>query len=182
MKQGDLFFIKNEGIYGKLINHYNKRKFKTNGPTHVGIIISCDKENVIIYEALNRGFVANNYERWWLDLKIKQGVVFIKRPIYNLKNVKENSDKYLGKKYGWYDIFKIGLFYLFGFKGIYFTGANKIICSEAVSRILYDCSDKKIKLGYDKRKNKKDSEYKIPFDLITPMHVYKSKYMKYIKK
>lgn len=182
IKKGDIFFSENDYLYSKLINLYNRVTFGKNGPTHAGIVTEVHKHYYVVYEALKEGFVASEYGKAWTNEQIKEGKIYFKRPIYELKNLEENAKKYLGVPYAWYDIFKIGLMLLTGLKGIYFTGANKLICSEAVARLLYDCSNKKIKLGYNKRKSKQKSEYKIPYDLISPMHIYKSKYMKYIKK
>ena len=49
---------------------------------------------------------------------------------------------------------------------------NKLICSEAVARILYDASEKDINFELEYCKN---------YNLITPMDIFESKYVKNIK-
>lgn len=84
-----------------------------------------------------------------------------------MKDVKKNADKYLGKGYGFLDIFHILLYWIFGTKAKFlFTHAQYLICSEAVARILYDASGKKINF---------EKEFEIPYDLIEPAHLAQSK-------
>ena len=181
-KVGQIYFIKNKSLYGKLISCYNRYTFGEIGPSHIGIIAKENEHSVLIYEAVDRGFVSSWYDKGWLELAIADGDVEIGETIIKLKKVIDACDVYVGVPYAWYDIFKIFLFFAFKFKGIYWTGAKKLICSEAVARILYDCSNKQIILGYNPEDEEhEESEYNIPFDLITPIHVYKSKNIK-IKK
>ena len=167
-KTGQIVFFKSNGLFGNLIGSYNLIKYGENLTTHVGIITEVKKNEVLIHEALSDGFVKNYYEKWWLENKIESEEVFIKSSKIKLVNVLKNSEKYLGKGYAWFDIFSIGLALILRFK-INFTGANKLICSEAVSRILYDSSDKKINL---------EKEYDKPYDLITPQDIVYSEYIK----
>ena len=56
---------------------------------------------------------------------------------------------------------------MFKFKFLKVTGANRLICSEAVARILYDSSKKKINF---------QKEYDKPYDLVTPQDIFVSKF------
>lgn len=167
-KTGDIVFFKGDAIYSNLIKFHNYLKFKELGYTHAGIIAKVNYDKVLIYESLSSGFVKNYYEKWWLENKIISKELDIKSTNKKLTNVYKNAEKYLGRPYAWFDIFGIALSTLFNFRFLKITGANKLICSEAVSRILYDSSDKKINF---------EKEYNLPFDLISPMHLYKSKYL-----
>lgn len=86
---------------------------------------------------------------------------------YDLAGVKKNAEKYLGNEYAWKDIILIVIHWFTGFK---FGGdSNSLICSEAVARILYDSSGKEINFA---------QEYDMPYDLITPVLVYDSIYLR----
>lgn len=167
-KTGDLVFFKGESFYSNLIYSYNYIKYGKKGYSHAGIITKIKKDTVVIHEALGSGFQANDYEKWWLNNKISLGDISIKQTKIKLTNVYKNAEKYYGREYAWSDIFFIGLAFLTRFK-FSITGANRLICSEAVSRILYDSSNKKLNLS---------KEYNKPYDLITPQEVYLSKFLK----
>lgn len=166
-KIGQIVFFRGNSFYSKLITSHNLIKYKEIGYSHVGIITEVKKDKVLIHEAISSGFVSSYYPKTWLNNKLDLDDIFIQFTFIKLTNVKKNAEKYLGKPYAWSDIFFIGLSFLFRFK-FSFTGANKLICSEAISRILYDSSNKKINLS---------DEYNTPYDLITPMDIYISKYL-----
>jgi hypothetical protein len=88
-----------------------------------------------------------------------------------MNNVFENCEKYKNIGYGWLDIFGLVLSGLFGYKLLGITGKNKLICSEAVSRIIYD-STKSVNFA---------KEYNIVYDGVTPQHIFMSKDVKIIK-
>jgi hypothetical protein len=170
IKIGQIYFWNDEeSFYGKAIRVYNLREFKRSDCTHVGIITDVTKDYIEIAEAVSKGFTISNYEKWWVENKTKEGKIKIGQTKLGLKNVREFAKKYEGIAYGWLDILGIGLHGLFGWKVLGLTGKNKIICSEAVVRILYDASDKKIDF---------EKEYKIKFDAITPEHIFLSKQVK----
>jgi hypothetical protein len=180
-KVGDIFFCYTpKSVVGFFIHLYNKITFKESQTTHVGIITKVEKDRVLVYESVKNGFLSSWYEINWINNRIKEGKIKIKRTKRLLTNVHKECEKYHGIPYGFFDIFKITLYTLFGYKGIYWTGARALICSEAVSRVLYDSSDGHIQLGYNpcQPSEKEKSEYKIPYDLISPMHIFKSKYLK----
>lgn len=177
-KVGQIYFWKDiDSLFGKAINYYNLKTFKQSETTHCGIVSRIFDDKIEIFEATNKGFISSFYYNDWLENKIKIGKVKFKETKIQLKNVFDTCKKYENIKYGWLDIIGIVLSSLFKWKVLGITGKNAIICSEAVARILYDCSDKKIVLGYSKN-NYNQSEYKIKFDAITPMHIYLSKCLK----
>jgi hypothetical protein len=171
-KIGQIIFFNWNGFYSKAVGAYNLKKYKEIGWTHVGIITQVDKDMVVIHEALGKGFISSYYEKWWLDDKIKNKIILIKEVREPLNDVFDNAEKYRDIKYGWRDIFGIIFRYVFGFELFPMSGPNRLICSEAVVRILYDSSDKKIDF---------EKEYAIPFDFITPMDIYLSKFLKEVK-
>lgn len=181
-KQGQLiFFYWEDSFFSKMVQYYNKKKFGERGPTHIGIISKVKQDTVEIYEAVSKGFIKSDYEKWWLDARIVDGKVKVGECHTLLTNVEENCKKYDGIKYGWLDICGIVMGYLFNWNLIGSTGPNALICSEAVTRILYDSSNKKIIIGYSDKEDKPKSEYPLKFDAITPMHLFKSKYIKILK-
>jgi hypothetical protein len=175
-KIGQLFFwYSKEGLFGKAIDYYNRREFGDSKSTHIGIISKVEGKKVFIHEATNKGFIKNEYDADWLDGRIDAGIVHIGESKVDLINIEETCNKYNGIRYGWLDILGIGLSALLGWKVLGITGKNAIICSEAVARILYDCSDGKLVLGYSDKSDYDKAEYKIKFDAVSPMHIFLSK-------
>lgn len=167
LKVGQVLNSKGWGIYGKLIRWRNKRKWGEEGWGHTSIIVEVQKNHVVIAEALYNGFKLVKYEKYWLKQKIKEKFYVVGESRIYLRDVYATAEKYEGRGYGWFDI----LFILFGSrKGK--TGANKLICSEAIARILYDCTKKRVDL---------EKEFGIDYDLIEPMHLWKSKQMRWFK-
>jgi len=164
-KTGNIVFFNWGGFYSSLIERHNKKEYGQKGYTHIGIITKIKKNEVQIHEALSRGFVKSWYPKSFLEDKKKEGKVEIKEINKTLKLVEENADQYLGNSYAWKDIISIIISSIFGFRLLRLTGADKLICSEAVARILYDASNKKINFA---------EEYDKPYDLITPMDIYYS--------
>lgn len=157
-KIGEVAFFKGSAIYMRAVRLYNILKYGKPGFSHVGIIgdknFKDDGYDVLVYEAIGSGFEKNWYRY--------SDIVTI-NPKVKLINVKKNCEKYLGVDYGWKDILAIVLS-IFGIN-IKTTGASKLICSEAVARILYESSNKKINF---------ENEYYKPYDLITPMDIFNS--------
>jgi len=180
---GNLFFWKGSGLFSYAISVYNLKNFHSSEATHIGIISQVEKDRVLIHEATNKGFVSSWYEIWWLEAREKEGKVHIGKVKHVMKNVFENCEKYKGIRYGWLDIVGISMSLLFGWKVIGITGKNSVICSEAVTRIVYDSTDGKVAFGYNPRqpKEKKTSEYPIVFDAVSPMHIFKSKSVEILK-
>lgn len=173
-KIGDVLNFSWDSVYGKVIKLYNYKEYgysKENKWTHSAIIGDIQGDNVIVYEALNKGFVKNTYSIKQLNNWLKNKYMIVGVPIKPLTNVTKNCEKYIGTPYGWFDIFNIGLYLIFKkFAFTISTGTKQIICSEAVARILYDSSKKQIE--FEKEFNKK-------YDLITPIDLYYSKQIKW---
>lgn len=167
---GDILLCKGYGLFGKLVRFGNLIQYRTLGYAHAGIICDIGKnkdgvDSALVYEALGDGFQANWYEIYWLENQIQKGFFIKGNTIIKQTNVKENADKYLGNKYGYFDIFHIGLYWITGKKFQTDTSKN-IICSEAIARILYDSSNKKINFS---------KEFDISYDLISPQDLLNSK-------
>lgn len=164
-KPGQIYFWNsNKDLFGKAITYYNKKKFGASFTTHCGIITNVSEDAVTIWEATEKGFKPSIYEKWWLETRIAEGKVFIGETKERIKDFVIKED-YLNIGYGWLDILAIGASFLFGYKIIGITGKNRLICSEAVCRVLYDCSKT---IDFQK-------EYGIKFDAITPMHIFMSR-------
>jgi hypothetical protein len=165
LSRGQLYFWNStESFFAKAISYFNMRTFSKSKCVHVGVITEVNGDDVAIYEASEKGFVRNLYSASWINERIKDGHVHIGETKEKLVNLEWNCNKYHGVKYGWLDIIGIGFYFLTGIK-LSLTGKNAIICSEAVSRVLYDCSKT---IDFQK-------EYKLPYDQITPMHIFLSK-------
>ena len=169
-KIGDILNFHWDNFYGKVIKVYNYVEYgynKENRWTHSAIIGQITKGNAIVYEALANGFVKNTYSLEQLDRWVENGTMIVGRANYKLTKVKPNCDKYIGKPYGFLDIFNIGLYLIFKkFSFTISTKSRQLICSEAVARILYDSSNKN--LNFEKEFDKR-------FDLIAPIDLRYSK-------
>ena len=144
---GFLIRVRNRIIYGKGHNW-----------SHTAIISDIKKDDIVIHEALSEGFVETHINYSEFEKKIRSGIFTVGKPKATLKDMKKLAKKYEGTGYGFLDIFNIILYWIFGTQAKFlFTGAQRLICSEAVSRILYDASNKKLDF---------EEEFLIPFDLI----------------
>lgn len=173
-KIGDILNFTWDNIYGKIIKLHNYKHYgfsKENRWTHSAIIGEIKGDDVIVYEALSKGFVKNTYTKTQLNKWIENGTMIVGRANVTLTNVKENCEKYIGTPYGFLDIFNIALYTIFGdFSFTINTKTKQLICSEVVARILYDSSNKK--LNFEKEFNKR-------YDLISPIDLYYSKQIKW---
>jgi hypothetical protein len=173
-KVGQIMNSKGSGIFGRLIRWRNGLIYgKEYNWSHSAIITNVEKDRVLVHEAVSKGFVWSYYDKKSLREQIKKRNYNVGDVKIKLKDVKKNAQKYEGRGYGFLDIFNIILYWLFGSEAKFlFTGAQNLICSEAVARILYDSSEKKIDF---------EKEFLIPYDLIEPAHLAQSKYIKWIK-
>ena len=175
-KVGDVLNFSWNSWYGRIIKLYNYIEYgysKENKWTHSAIIGEIIGEDCIVYEALSKGFVKRTYSKSELNSYIKSGNLVIGRTKVKLTYVKKNCEKYIGIPYGWKDIFSIGLYLIFRkFSFTISTNTKQLICSEAVSRIIYDSSKKKIDF---------EKEFEKRYDLIAPIDLYHSKQIKWIK-
>lgn len=169
-KEGMILNFSWNGFAGRMIKLHNRIRYGRNlwfNPTHTAIIGKIVGETAEVYEALNEGFVKNVYNFAELDAYIESGELAVGTVTTTITNVETYCKKYEGVPYGWLDIFYIGLYTLFGKMSFRFsTNAKKLICSEAISRILYDASKKTINF---------EEEFKKPYDLITPIDLMNTK-------
>ena len=158
-----------DGPFQKAVRHYNRKIYGVDGFTHSAIITYVSDVSIEIAEALEKGFTISNYERWWVEGKIKEGVISVGTAYKPLNNVRYYANKYKGTKYSYWAVF---LILIFGKNSIKLSdGVKSLICSEAVARLLYDASDKKIDF---------EPEFKKNYDFITPQDLYLSKQIKWI--
>lgn len=167
IKIGDIILLRGDSVFSKLIYLGNRIHYGKKGYSHVGIVGGIRGDSVFIYEALSEGFTKSTYSENEINNFIKNDKLLIGKSKISLNRVPEHCEKYIGRSYAWYDIFQISLYVLFGVRKFFFsTGAKKLICSEAVSRILFDASNKQI--NFEKQFGKK-------FDLIMPQDLRESK-------
>lgn len=161
LKVGDVVnFNWNKGLFMRAVTLYNKLHYGKSEATHSGIVSRVEGEKVYIMEAV-RTFKEEEYDLWWLDLRIKDGTITIRRANANLTNISENIKKYEGLKYDWLSII------LLPFK-LFISSSKLLFCSEAIGRILYDS-------GVDVA-----SELGIDYEKLTPMDLQISKQLKTI--
>jgi hypothetical protein len=179
-KAGQILNFKENGdLFGKAIKFYNKIVYGEEGYAHTAIILKTNP--LTVAQAMPSGFEIKEWYLPWFNNEVNAGKIVVGETTIPLKNVEETARKYEGTPYGFLDILSIGTILLFRGRSIGFTGSKAIICSEAIARLLYDCSDKKIMLGFGKLKDKALSEFKKSYDLITPMDISKSKFIKWIQ-
>ena len=165
---GDVIsFNYNKGFYMKLITIFNYIKFKASYATHTGIVTSVygNKINVkeVIFDPNKNDFDIHEYTE---DYLLNNKYVTVLRSLIKLNNVKKNSCKYNSAVYDFVSIL------LMPFK-ISFNSKKAVFCSEVVTRILYDSSNKKLNIA---------KEYEINYEKVSPMHIYLSGFFKIIKK
>lgn len=173
-KVGQVLNCRYPNLYGKLIAIKNKYSYGETGYTHSAIIIDIYEDEVLVAEALTKQFSMKRYEKWWLEAKIKEGIINIGTPTKPLKNIVGHALKYKDGSYGWGDIYNILIYWIKGKESIFhkkYAGVKYVICSEAVARILYDASDKKIDF---------EKEFKKSYDIIEPMDLARSKQIRWL--
>jgi hypothetical protein len=139
--------------------------------THAGIVYDLTDTEVITAEALAKGFtlVTRSREDFESDFLIREiEVLEPKKELFDLKEVIEGT---LGRPYGYLDLLAILIYTITG-KRIFKGTAKSLICSEAVSEVLYTCSRNKIDLS---------KEFNKPGSYITPDDIYCSKSLLRIK-
>jgi len=171
---GQVLNSKGTSVYGIMISWRNALIYgKEHNWSHSAIITDVSKEKILIHEALARGFVTRVYEKSEVEEKLKEKSFVLGETNIKLKDVRKNAKEYQNRGYGFFDIFHILLYWIFKTKAKFlFTHAKYLICSEAVARILYDSSNGKIDF---------QKEFSTPYDLIEPMHLWRSKQIKWMK-
>ena len=149
----NIYFFKWDNFYGRVI-----RKVTGDEWSHIGIGFT-KKDKHIVYEALNKGFVKNEYGKH-LDTNKYCKIIEINTN-YSITYIIRELDKLLGKGYDWISIFNIFTMSIFKKKFINLKGNRLLICSEAVARALNNL--KIIDLSKELEKE---------FDYITPQDIY----------
>jgi len=165
VSEGDIFVCQGFGIFGWLVRQRNRL---TGMPpyTHAGIITKITNEGYWLAEAIGKGFVNTPYHMTWFENRLKSKFYLIGKSKIPLKNLEKHIKNYEGRPYAWKDIANIFLYTLTGKYALkWSTGAKELICSEAVARILYDASNKKIDFV---------KEFGRSYDLIEPYHLLQS--------
>ena len=129
----------------------------TSSRTHAGVVYAIDARFVYVAESQKEGFVIVPYEIDYFE-DLLGGRILTRRSRVPIKEVQLIIDKYVGLKYGFLDLIFILLYVITG-KILFKDTTKRLICSEAVARVLYDCSKKSI--NFEKEFNK-------PFSYITP--------------
>lgn len=173
VKSGDVLLFRWNSPYSKLIYLANYINHGRKGYSHVGVVAKVNKYSIIVYEALSDGFKKIEYGKSELDNLMYNNNVDVGRVNIKLNNVKNNCEKYLGRPYGWMDILSIGFYTIFRkYSFLFSPNAQHLICSEAVARILYDSSDKKINMS---------DEFNKHYSYITPTDIHDSKHIKIVE-
>jgi hypothetical protein len=160
-----IIFFSWDTFYGKLIKWHTGSKW-----THIGMVAE-ERENgdLIVFEAVNKGLVKSVYDKAWLGRLEAEGIIMIKTVnVPNSEALYDICEKYEGTPYDWVSIINIGWYAIFGKVALNFSGPKALICSEFVSRVLYDISASKIDF---------QKEYNKSFDLVTPADILRSEYV-----
>lgn len=138
--------------------------------THVGIISSIHKDYIMVAEALAEGFTLVKYPIEKVEYLLSNDMIYIKQAKISLdeKKVRQAIINYLGRPYGYLDLVMILISIISG-RRIFKGTAKKLICSEAVTRVLYDASEEKINF---------ETEYEKAYSYITPDDIFMSKQLK----
>ncbi len=138
---------------------------------HVGIISSIDSNTVKVAEALAQGFTMSSYNTLEFSIRINNDELLIKRSKEPLYDIKKNILKYLGRPYGYLDLLLILISKLTG-KRLFKGSATRLICSEAVAKVLYDSTNHQLDLA---------KEYDKPYSYVTPDDIFMSTSLKTIR-
>lgn len=151
-KKGDVcLFKKNNSFISKAI-----ALVTTSSRTHAGIIYGFSKGFVCCAEAQSNGFTLINYSNKEFN-NLLGNKILLRRSKQKLYAVQRTINKYLGRPYDYKDLIFILLNKITG--KFFPDTSKKLICSEAVARVLYDSSRKKIDF---------EKEFKKPFSYVTP--------------
>lgn len=162
---GDVILFRGRHPFSFLISLHNLFVYKHHWEyTHAAIISSISKKNVYVCEALTDGFAKTQYTRKQFDKMMRSKDIIVGRPIVKPKYILFICERYIGRPYSFLDLFGCLLYFLIGKHAFLFsTGAKQVICSEAIARILYDATNRKINF---------EKEYDKPYDIITPLDIY----------
>jgi len=160
---GDIIIFSGKSLISRAIQKFTKSKWN-----HVGIVYDTNEKYVVLAEAIYNGFKLKKYSKKNIEKMLKKEKIKIKKSKKTLNFIRTFILKYLGIRYSWFGIVKIALKILF--KKLDLKGDNEktLICSETVSRILYDCSEGYVDL---------EREFNKTHDFITPADINKSEFL-----
>lgn len=163
----EIMFFSGTSLTSKLIQGFTQCKWN-----HVGVITRRTDEKVQVHEALANGLVKTTYTEGEIKQLIEDGRVEIKTLLVGMHplDVEKRANAYEGRPYGWTDLIAIMFYrYLkpFGLHPLIklFVNADKLICSEFTSRLVYDASYREIDFS---------KEYNKVYSLISPAEIYNS--------
>jgi hypothetical protein len=145
--------------------------------THTGTVIDIKGDTYIVAEALNGGYTFTPYKNDYMDRLINQEYVLVLRPKVKLKNVLKNATKMEGYSYDWKAIAGLAFTTIFRvipivrkagvvMRYLHIPTAKTIICSEANSRLDFECSNGKLDMP---------KEFGVTHDRVMPVHYTISK-------
>ena len=146
-------FDNRETFFGNAIGRFTQSKW-----THSGLVYKHSDKSVWIAEAVSNGYKVNKYSRKELIDRWEKNTLQLRVSIRKLSAVRDNCDNYLNIKYGRLQLFKIAILILVK-KRLKADGLKTLICSEGVSRVLYDSSGKFINIAH---------EFGCDYDYVTP--------------
>lgn len=136
---------------------------------HTGIIVASDEIEVLVLESTVKGVVLKPYTKAFLVEKYKDKTIEIvdfninpNKPDSIWKDFMANNKSYGFESYISLIMYKLGF-------STNFDVVGTVICSELVSKLLYNLSDKKVVLGYKEKGT--PSEYDRQFWRIEPKHI-----------
>jgi len=153
-------FDNRNSLFGKLIGKFTSSKW-----THSSIVYQHTEKYIWLAEAVSRGFKVNKYKRTTLMKRWKKSTIQLRYPKLKLQSTKYCIDRYLGIKYGVMQLAKIAILIMFKRRSKS-DGLKTLICSEGVSRVLYDASHKLMNIAI---------EFDCDYDYVTPYMLAVSK-------
>ena len=132
---------------------------------HAAIISKKTKTGYIIHEAQAQGIIKSEYTFEDLQARLDNQTIIPLESSYRLINIWKNCELYLNLPYGVITLLQILWMTITKRIPKRSDGAKRLICSEFVSRVLYDSSNKRIDF---------QTEFLKKFDFITPSDISKS--------
>lgn len=145
--------------------------------THTGTVVEVSDTGYLVAEALNGGYTFIPYEKEYMKRLIDQGYCIVLRSDIPLKDVKKTAEKMEGYPYDWKAIAGLAFTTVFRviplvrkagvvMRYLHIPTAKTVICSEANSRLDFECSGGKLNMP---------KEFGVGHDKIMPVHYTISK-------
>lgn len=170
--------------YDSFIDRQNVDLWELCRFTHTGRVVDFNDEEVIVAEALTKGYTFVTYTKEFFNELLEDGTIIIKSPAFTVDNVKETAEQFEGTPYGVINIIQLALgtarrvipigrrFKLLG-KGVSAFVDNYVdkalICSEANAKTDPIISKGMIDLA---------KEFKLNYDSVMPVHYNITKFYK----